>query len=118
VSLAHEPTGEEYEWQGHVRDIASMGAFTRLTLESNEVPSALLADIPGYYELEDCDFDVGDTVFAHVSPEYVRPVKSSEPPVPTRTGEEGRREEDVPPLEVHRRNLLSRRPARARSRVA
>ncbi len=106
VSLAPEPTGKEHEWRGRVRDIASMGAFTRLVLDVDEVPS-LLADIPGRCDIESCDFDIGDTVFARVSPEDVRPVESSEPPVPTRTEEEAKREEDVPPLEVRERNLRS-----------
>ncbi len=106
VSLAPEPTGKEHEWRGRVRDIASMGAFTRLVLDVEEAPS-LLADIPGRCDIESCDFDVGDTVFARVSPDHARPVESSEPPVPTRTEEEAQREEDVPPLEVRERNLRS-----------
>jgi len=105
VSVAHEPTGEEYEWRGRVRDIASMGAFTRLTLDVAEIPS-LLADIPGSCEIDDCDFGVGDTVFARVSPNDVRPVRSSEPSAPPRT-EEAKREEDKPPVAVRKRNLLS-----------
>ncbi len=97
VTVAREPAGEEYEWRGRVRDIASMGAFTRLTLEGDEV-SSLLADIPGSSDLEDCDFDVGDTVFAHVSPNDIRTVRTSEPPAPTRTEDEFAGEEsDVPP---------------------
>ncbi len=96
VSVAHEPVGEEYEWRGRVRDIASMGAFTRLTLESDEIPS-LLADIPGSCDIEDCDFDVGDTVFGRVSPDDVRPVRTSEPPVPTRTEGELEGEYDFSP---------------------
>lgn len=96
VSVAHEPAGEEYEWRGRVRDIASMGAFTRLTLEGDKVPS-LLADIPGSCDIEDCEFDVGDTVFGRVSPDDVRPVRTSEPPVPTRTEGELEGEEDFSP---------------------
>lgn len=106
VSVAHEPTSKEHEWRGRVRDIASIGAFTRLVLDVDEAPS-LFADIPGRCDIESCAFDVGDTVFARVLPEDVRPVESSEPPVPTRTEEEAQREEDVPPLEVRERNLRS-----------
>ena len=106
VSVTHEPAGNEHEWRARVRDIATMGAFTRLVLDIDEAPS-LFADIPGRCDLENCDFHVGDTVFAHVSPDDIRLVESSEPPVPTRTEEEARREEDVPPLEVRERNLRS-----------
>lgn len=91
VSVALAPKGEEYEWRGRVRDIRPMGAFTRLTLESEEMP-ALIADIPGSHEIDDLGFDVGDAVFAHVSPDNIRPVQTNEPPVPTRAegeGEEG-----------------------------
>lgn len=106
VSVTHEPTGEEYEWRGRIRDIASMGAFTRLTLEVDGIPT-LLADILGSCEIEDCDFDVGDTVFAHVLPSDVRPVRSSEPPAPTRTEDEVKREKDKPPNTTCKRSLLS-----------
>ena len=75
MSVAREPTGNEHEWRGRVRDIASMGAFTRLVLDVNQAPS-LFADIPGSCDIENCDFDVGDTVFARVSPDDVRPVES------------------------------------------
>lgn len=99
VSVAREPTGEAYEWRGRVRYIRSIGAYTRLTLESDEVPS-LFADIPVSFEIEDHDFDVGDTVFARVSPDDVRPVL-------TRTEDEAKREEDRPPLEIRGRDRLS-----------
>ena len=106
VSVAREPAGEEYEWRGRVRDIASMGAFTRLTLEGDEAPS-LLADIPDSGDIEDCDFDVGDTVFGRVSPDDVRSIQTSEPPIPTRTeGEEFEGEHDFSPR-TRGRGLLS-----------
>jgi len=105
VSVAHEPAGMEYEWRGRVRDIASMGAFTRLTVEGDEVPS-LLADIPGSCDIEDCDFDIGDTVFGRVSPDDVRPVRTSEPPIPTRTDTEFEDEGNVP-LQTRGRGFFS-----------
>jgi molybdenum ABC transporter molybdate-binding protein len=106
VSVAHEPKGGEYEWRGRVRDIRPMGAFTRLTLESEETP-ALITDIPGSREIGDCAFDVGDTVFAHVSPDNVRPVQTSEPPALTEA--EGRHTGggDGPPRTIGRKGLLA-----------
>ncbi len=105
VSVAHEPAGVEYEWRGRVRDIASMGAFTRLTVEGDEVPS-LLADIPGSCDIEDCDFDIGDTVFGSVSQDDVRPVRTSEPPIPTRTDTEFEDKGNVP-LQTRGRGFFS-----------
>ncbi len=106
VTVAREPAGEEYEWRGRVRDIASMGAFTRLTLEGDEV-SSLLADIPGSSDIEDCDFDVGDTVFGHVSPDDVRTVRTLEPLAPTRTEDEFAGEESGVPPRDRGRGVLS-----------
>jgi ABC-type sulfate/molybdate transport systems ATPase subunit len=106
VSVTHEPTGEKYEWRGRIRDIASIGAFTRLTLEGDMV-STLLADIPSSYEIEDCDFDIGDMVFAHVSPHDVRPVWSSELPMPTCMEDEAKEEEDKTSVTTRKRNLLT-----------
>ena len=106
VSVTHEPAGEEYEWRGRVRDIASIGAFTRLTLEGDEV-SSLLADIPGSFEVDNCDFDVGDMVFAHVSPDDIRLLQTVEPPAPARTGDEIEGEEDDVPLRPRGRGFLS-----------
>lgn len=105
VSVAREPAGEEYEWRGRVRDVASIGAFTRLTLEGEEV-SSLLADIPGSFEANNHDFDVGDTVFAHVSPDDVRLLPTPEPPGPTRTEDEFEGEEDEVPLRIRGRGFL------------
>jgi molybdenum ABC transporter molybdate-binding protein len=106
VFITHEPADEEYEWRGRVRDIASMGAFTRLTLEGDEA-SSLLADIPGSFEVDNCDFDVGDTVFAHVSPDDVRLLQTSEPPAPTRTEDEFEGEEGDVPLRTRGRGFLA-----------
>lgn len=107
VTVAHEPAGAEYEWQGCVRDIRSMGAFTRLTIEGDEnLP--LLADIPGSHEIDNCAFDIGDPVFAHVSPDDVRPIQTPEPPVRTEAEGKSRREEDSSPPRTRKRSLLSK----------
>lgn len=76
VAVSREPAGKSYEWEGRIRDIASMGAYTRLTLEGR--PEAhedlsILADVPEP-ESEGPGFDLGETVFARVAPEDIRPV--------------------------------------------
>ncbi len=107
VTVAHEPAGAEYEWQGRVRDIRSMGAFTRLTIESDENPP-LLADIPGAWEIDNCDFDIGDPVFAHVSPDAVRPTQTLEPPIRMEAEGKSGRKEDTPPPRNRKRSFLAK----------
>ncbi|MCA1728689.1 MAG: molybdate ABC transporter substrate-binding protein [Actinobacteria bacterium] len=76
VTVAHEPAGAEYEWQGYVRGIRSMGAFT--------------------------------PVFAHVSPDDVRPIQTPEPPVRTEVEGKSVREEDNSPPRTRKRSFLSK----------
>lgn len=105
VTVAHEPTNNGYEWRGQVRDIRSMGAFTRLTLEGEGMPP-LLADIPGSSDIEDCDFAFGDTVFGRVSPDDVRPVRTTQTDAPRSTEGEPEGEDALAPR-ARRGGLLS-----------
>lgn len=104
VTVSRSPAGVDYEWRGRVRDISVVGAFTRINLETGEATS-ILADVPGQ-EVGESGFDVGDTVFARVSPDDVRPVASAPLPEPDRTeGASG--EEEVQPLSIGGRGFLS-----------
>jgi molybdenum ABC transporter molybdate-binding protein len=85
-----------------------MGAFTRLTIEGDENPP-LLADIPGSCEIDNCDFDIGDPVFAHVSPDDVRPIQPAEPPIRTAEADDkSGKEEDNSPPRTRKRSFLAK----------
>lgn len=109
VAVSRDPVGEYYEWEGSIRDIASMGAYTRLTVEGDGDLS-ILADVP---ELESAGpgFDVSETVFARVAPEYVRSVAStSQGPAKTdgkSDGEGSSEDTEHQPLPMGGRGVLS-----------
>lgn len=105
MAVSREPAGGEYEWRGRIRDISVLGAFTRLNLETAEAPS-MLADVPGD-EMAEAGFNVGDAVYARVSPEDVRHVEPSAATGPAETGEDGAVEEEPQPLSLGGRGLLS-----------
>lgn len=110
VTVSRDPAGEGYEWEGNIRDIASMGAYTRLTLEGHGDLS-ILADVPGPGS-ERPGFDIGETVFARVAPQDVRSVASSTVQGPAEaekaSDEAGSSEESAdPPLPLRRRGVLS-----------
>lgn len=110
VTVSRDPAGEGYEWEGSIRDIASMGAYTRLTLEGHEDLS-ILADVPEP-ESAGPGFDIGETVFARVAPEDIRAVAASAAQDPagaeTASDRTGSSEQTAhPPLPLRRRRVLS-----------
>lgn len=121
VTVSSEPAGEGYEWEGVIRDIASMGAYTRLTVASfaSQGNLSLLADVPQASSSESVGpgFDIGDRVFARIGSESVRFVASAttqgsiqEERVSDRAQERPHEDSDTdthPPLPLGKRTVLS-----------
>ncbi|WP_152667715.1 molybdate ABC transporter substrate-binding protein [Aneurinibacillus tyrosinisolvens] len=75
VEVGYEPRAVQYEWQGKIRDMAWMGGFVRIQLDTLV---HFYADVP-VETVEKEGFKVGDHVYARIASEDVRLVTVSAP---------------------------------------
>lgn len=85
VSVSREPAGGEHEWRVEIQDMARLGAFVRMHLGGDRGPS-LLADVPAE-RMDRESYSLGETVYANVAPDDVRPVASSDTQRKSNSGE-------------------------------
>lgn len=101
VQVARHPAGAAYEWPARVRDVIRMGAFDRLRLHGDTLPTSLFADVPS--DTSDREpWGYGAEVYAGVAADAVRfvpapdgapaaaaatqSVEPEHPPLPLRRG--------------------------------
>lgn len=83
--ISREPTKARYQWDGTVRDIVHLGAFTRVHVDG---PIRLMVDVP----VQEQALEVGDHVYVHVADDearvYSSPAALAEQPLDTATDED------------------------------
>jgi len=74
VKITRNSSGKPYEWQGQIKDAATLGGFIRLHIEGS---SCFQADIP-IETFEQENFQIGDFIYASVEKKDIREVTSTQ----------------------------------------